>query len=136
MVEKKIKGRKRHIVTDTQGNLLHVQVHAANIHDTKAGVKVLEKTFEKYPTIQGASADAGYRGTTFSYVKNVGKIIEISKKIAYQWTLLAKRWIVERTFSWFNGSRRLAKDYEISIYSQENTIRISHIFTLLIRIYP
>ena len=42
MGEKKVKGRKRHIVTDTQGHLLHVKVHAANIHDTKMGGSVFK----------------------------------------------------------------------------------------------
>jgi putative transposase len=134
MAEKKIKGRKRHIVTDTQGNLLHVQVHAANIHDTIAGVGVLQATFDKYPSIRGASADAGYRGTTESYVNGVGKLFQVSKKIVSGWVVLAKRWIVERTLAWFNGSRRLSKDYEISVKSAENFIRIAHMFTLLQRL--
>ena len=131
---KKIKGRKRHIVTDTQGNLLHVKVHAANIHDSIAGVPVLQAAFDKYPSIQGASADAGYRGTTQAHVLALGKLFELSKKIVSGWAVLAKRWVVERTFAWLNGSRRLAKDYEISIQSQENFIRIAHMFTLLQRI--
>ena len=131
---KKIKGRKRHIVTDTQGNLLHVKVHAANIHDSIAGAPVLQAAFEKYPSIQGTSADAGYRGTTQAYVLAVGKLFELSKKIVSGWAVLAKRWVVERTFAWLNGSRRLAKDYEISIQSQENFIRIAHMFTLLQRV--
>ena len=134
MAEKKIKGRKRHIVTDTQGNLLHVQVHAANIHDTIAGAGVLRATFDKYPSIRGTSADAGYCGTTVSYVNAIGKIIQISKKIVSGWAVLANRWVVERTFAWLNGFRRLSKDYEISVKSAENFIRIAHMFTLLQRI--
>ena len=63
MEEKKIKGRKRHIVTDTQGHLLHVKVHAANIHDTVMGCKVFQEALIKYPRLQGVCADAGYRKT-------------------------------------------------------------------------
>ena len=48
---KKIKGRKRHIAVDTLGNLLSVVVHAANIHDTKAGIFVAKKAFETYPSL-------------------------------------------------------------------------------------
>ena len=48
---KKVKGRKRHIVTDTMGNLLKIKVHAANIHDTKSGGDVFKGAAEKYPTI-------------------------------------------------------------------------------------
>ena len=56
MGEKKIKGRKRHIVTDTQGHLLHVKVHKANIHDTVSGCEVFEKATKKYPTLKGVCA--------------------------------------------------------------------------------
>lgn len=134
MEEKKIKGRKRHIVTDTQGDLLYVKVHAANIHDTKAGVDVMKSVLKKYPSIRGVSADAGYRGTTKLFLDSIGKICTISQKIASEWTILTKRWIVERTLSWLSGSRRLSKDYEISIRSAENFIRISHIYTLIKRL--
>ena len=59
MEVKKIKGRKRHIAVDTLGNLLSVVVHAANIHDTKAGIFVAKKAFETYPSLKGFCADAG-----------------------------------------------------------------------------
>lgn len=58
---KKIKGRKRHIVVDTMGNLLDVVVHAANLHDTKSGILVARKVMDQHPTIKAFSADAGYR---------------------------------------------------------------------------
>ena len=66
---KKVKGRKRHILVDTIGNLLGVVVHAANIHDTKAGIMVVDKSLQIYPTIKAISADAGYR-KTFSMIRN------------------------------------------------------------------
>jgi putative transposase len=53
---KKVKGRKRHIVVDTLGNLLEIVVHAANMHDTKAAHLVLSKVAKKYPTIEGFSS--------------------------------------------------------------------------------
>ena len=133
-MEKKIKGRKRHIVVDTQGNILHVVVHAANIHDTIAGCKVLQVAIEKYPTIRGVSADAGYRGTTKDFVEKVlYKNIYISKKIASGWAILAKRWIVERTFSWLNGYRRLSKDFELEVSSAETFLMIAHLMVLINR---
>jgi hypothetical protein len=56
---KKVKGRKRHIVTDTQGHLLHVEVHAANASDTVEGSEVFEAALLIYPSLQGVCADAG-----------------------------------------------------------------------------
>jgi putative transposase len=60
---KKVKGRKRHIVVDIVGNLLHVQVHAANVHDTVGACEVLRRCADKHPSLQAFSGDAGYRGT-------------------------------------------------------------------------
>lgn len=122
---KKIKGRKRHIATDTQSNLLNVKVHAANIHDTTLGGRVAAETLEKYPKIQGFSGDDAYRKTTENYVKNIlKKRFDISKR-EIPWKILPKRWNVERTFAWFGNSRRLAKDYETSTHSQENMVMLS-----------
>lgn len=132
---KKVKGRKRHITTDTLGHLLHVQIHAANTHDTVSGCRVFEKTLEKYPTLKGVCADAGYRKTMEIFVKTVlRKSIEISERISQKWQILPKRWVVERTFSWLNGYRRLAKDFEISIASAESYVMIAHSILLLNRL--
>ena len=132
---KKIKGRKRHIVTDTQGHLLHVCVHAANVHDTVAGCHVIEEAFKKYPTLQGVCADAGYRKTFEHYVAQVlQKTVEISSRITQDWAILPKRWVVERTLAWLTHFRRLSKDYEISISSSQNNVIIAHIMLLLNRL--
>ena len=132
---KKVKGRKRHIVTDTLGHMLHVQVHAANTHDTVGGCPVFQKAIEKYPTLEGVCADAGYRKTMEEFVRNVcKKTIEISERISEKWAILPKRWVVERTFSWLNGYRRLSKDFEISISSAENYVMIAHSMLLLKRL--
>lgn len=54
---------------DVEGHLLHIKVHAANTHDTKAGCDVLDRTKEKFLTIKGFSADAGYQGTSIDHVE-------------------------------------------------------------------
>jgi transposase len=134
MVEKKIKGRKRHIVTDMQGHLLHVSVHAANTHDTVAGCNVFEEALKKYPTLLGVCADAGYRKTFEKFVQNLlKKTVKISARITPEWAVLAKRWVVERTFAWLNHFRRLAKDFEIALSSAENNVMIAHIMILIKR---
>jgi len=79
-------------VTDTAGHLLHVNVHAANIHDTVAGCAVFEGAIKKYPSIQGVCADSGYRKTMENFVKNdLKRSIEISTRINPGWSLLPKR---------------------------------------------
>jgi transposase len=122
-------------VTDTQGHILHVKVHAANKHDTVAGCNLFEEALLKYPTLQGVCADAGYRKTFEEFVQNVlKKTVEISERITPGWAILAKRWIVERTFAWLNHFRRLAKDYEIAIKSAENNVMIAHSMILIRRL--
>lgn len=133
---KKVKGRKRHIVTDTQGHLLHVNVHAANIHDTVSGCGVFNSAIKKHPTLKGVCADAGYRKTMVKFVEDtLKKTISISERIVPGWALLAKRWVVERTFAWLNHFRRLSKDYEFRTRSSETMIMIAHSMTLLKRLY-
>ena len=117
------------------GNLLFLKVHAANIHDTVSGGAVFAGALAKYPSIKGACVDAGYRKTFENTVKALGKTVDISEKIAPKtWAVLPKRWIVERTFSWLNHSRRLSKDYEISRTSEESMVVISHSAMLLRRL--
>ena len=127
--------RKRHIVVDTLGCLLAVTVHAANMHDTKAGILPAAKAFEKYPTLRRFCADAGYRKSFEEAVQEkLGLGVDISEKIkSHTRKILPRRWIVERTFSWLGHSRRLAKDFEITVESSETMVRISHLHTLLRR---
>ena len=131
---KKIKGRKRHIVVDTQGNLLAIVVHAANIHDTKSGIDPARKAFVKYPTIEKFCGDDGYRKSFEQDVlSELGLGVDISERINPKFEILPKRWVVERTFGWANHSRRLYKDVEIKTQHEENLFMISHMHTLLKR---
>lgn len=103
-------------------------MHAANIHDTKAGCKVFEATLQKYPTIKAFSVDEGYRGTSVEFVEDIlNRFIDISKKIKDEFAVLPKRWIVERTFAWINNFRRASKDFEILTSTAENIVRIAMI---------
>ena len=109
----------------------------SNIHDTKGSVYTFEKALYRYPTIQAGCADDGYRGTfrnTFDEFHNIR--IDISMQIKEQkgFQVLPKRWVVERTFAWLNGSRKLSKDYKTSCCSAETMIMISHAATLLKRL--
>ena len=116
------------------GNLLAIKVHAANIHDTKAGIEPAKKAVKKYPTIKGFCADAGYRKTFISLVVLIlGLFVDISERIKPCFEILPKRWVVERTFAWSNHFRRLSKDFEIKTVYAENVFMISHLHTLLRR---
>lgn len=135
MTGEKTKGRKRHIVTDIRGNLLCVYVHAANIHDTIAGCDALDMALYMRESIIGVCADAGYRGTFREYAESLGLKVDISERIKPKWEIIPKRWRVERTLSWLNGSRRLAKDVEISTDSEESQVYIAFSVVLLKRLF-
>lgn len=135
MTGEKTKGVKRHTVTDIMGNILAVHVHAANIHDTKGGVFTFEKALFYYPTKQGVCADNAYRKhfkDNFEVFHNIR--VDISEHLTSTFEVLPKRWRIERTFSWFGGYRRLSKDFEYSVLSEENIIYISHVHLLLKRL--
>lgn len=136
-VGKKIKGRKRHVVVDTMGNLLAVYVHSANLHDTTMGILPAIQAHARYPRIKKFCGDAGYKGTFVEDVREfLGLDVDISEKIKpTAWKVIPKRWVVERTFGWMLSSRRLSKDYEINPESSETMVKISHIRTLLRRLY-
>jgi putative transposase len=121
-----VKGHKRHIVVDTLGQLLHVEVHAANLSDTVRGCEVLRRAAEKHPGIEAFSGDGGYRGTAVRYVdEQLGLVLHIAERIVDGFAVLPKRWIVERTFAWLGAFRRLGKDYEILTATAENMVRIA-----------
>ena len=133
---KKIKGRKRHIAVDTQGNLLAVIVHSAGIQDRVAARAVLMRLFCRFDTIQTVFVDGGYTGTLIDWAKQMfGYTIQVVKRTEqHLFKVLPKRWIVERTFAWLNWSRRLSKDYELHHSSAETMIHIAFAHLLLRRV--
>jgi transposase len=135
---KKIKGRKRHIVTDTEGHLVGVRVHSADIQDRDGAVDVLTSIRSLYPWLRHVFADGGYAGDKLrGALAQLGKwTIQIIKRsdFAKGFVLLARRWVVERTFAWLGRCRRLAKDFEATIESAVAWIFIAHIRRLTRRL--
>jgi putative transposase len=129
---KKIKGRKRHLLVDTMGLVLAVVIHTAGIQDRAGAVRILTPELsEQFPRLEVTFADQGYTGElqrqideTCDYRLQVvhrngdnprGQWVdpeqpEPTKPSGFQ--VVPKRWIVERTFGWWNYWRRTAKEYE------------------------
>jgi putative transposase len=120
---KMVKGRKRHLVTDTQGFPLALLVHAANIQDNHGAVPLLGALRNTFPRLRYVVADRVYRGNKLrKAVAPFGRWrIEIvtRSKPGGGFQPLPKRWVIERTFAWLGRSRRLAKDFERTIASAE-----------------
>ena len=135
---KKVKGIKRHIVVDKNGFLLAIMVTVANVHDSKA-VDLLMRTLQYFLCpIKVILADGGYRGEVIENIKNkFGYIIQVvmrsdGRKTGFK--PIHKRWIVERTFSWFDNDRRLCRNYELLLETSENMVKIATIKLLLNKI--
>lgn len=115
---KRVKGRKRHIVTDTQGLIVDVAVTSANVHDKVGGKTVLSRMaswVKKKPKV--LFADGGYGGEPFStWVRSkIGAKVKIAANLAAaakRFIPVPKRWVIERTFAWLGDFRRFDKDQE------------------------
>ena len=149
---KKIKGRKRHLLVDTQGTLLKNKVHPADLHD-RAGAELLLSGLQRlFPAIELMWADTAYRGLTDWLRRTLGWRLVIPQ---HWWTggvwtrvgaqppmrpsgfqVLARRWVVERTIAWLTTNRRLAKDYERLVETGEMLLYLAMSRILLRRLTP
>jgi putative transposase len=128
---KKVKGRKRHIVTDTEGSLLAVLVQTANVQDNHGAVPLLRTIGRMFPKLRTIFADRVYRGPKLlDAVADLGPwSIQIVTRIKSVGAFKPepRRWVVERTFAWLGRSRRLAKDFEATIASATAWIMIASV---------
>jgi len=129
---KKIKGRKRHILSDTEGNMLGAITHTADVQDRDGAPDVIAGTKESFPTLAHLFADGGYAGEKLETALQTkdGPTIEIVKRPNAATgfvVVIARRWVVERTFAWLGRCRRLAKDWEATIASSDAWLLIASI---------
>ena len=134
---KKVSGRKRHILVDTNGNLLKVVVHAANIQDRDGAKLLLEKAKGCFSRLKLIWADGGYAGQLVEWVKDsCNWVLEIVKrpKDVNGFQVLPRRWVVERTFAWLGHCRRLSKDYEHKTVHSESMVYLAMIRIMVRRL--
>ena len=112
---KKVKGRKRHILVDTQGLILAVVVTEANASDRLFAIACLMEDLEELSQLELIGVDGGYTGENLARV--VAQLCNAEVKVIQRhesgFQVLPRRWVVERTFSWLVSSRRLSLDYEL-----------------------
>lgn len=140
-VHKQTPGRKRHIVTDTLGLLLLVMVQSASLQDSLGGYQTLQKLFEhikrnlhnRWCRLKLIWADGAYTSIVEKVRKNFGWLLEIVLRsdTAKGFVVLPRRWVVERTFGWLGGYRRLARDFEHTTSSSETVVYIASIRRML-----
>jgi putative transposase len=104
------------------------------VHDSKADFGVIKSLRGRFPRLSKIIADGGYRGELLEQVqKGFGWIPEVvfRPEQTKRFVVLPKRWIVERTFSWFESNRRLSKDYEVDTETSQNMIYLTMIQIML-----
>lgn len=113
---KKVKGRKLHALVDTEGLPLRVVVHSAGIQDRDGAALVLDKIRRHFNWLELVWADGSYNAHQVqdAVAKQPPLRVQIVKRSDDMkgFVVLPRRWVVERTFSWFGRNRRLNKDYE------------------------
>lgn len=129
---KKIIGRKRGIVTDALGLLLAVVVTAASLSDNTIGITLLDQAKDAHPTLAKTWVDAGFKNQVIEHGATLGIDVEVVTKdpTIKGFSLVKRRWVVERTYGWIMQHRRLARDYEALPGNSASMIRIAMIDNL------
>jgi putative transposase len=137
---KLIYGRKRHILVDTLGLLLLVVVHSAGTQDRDGARAVLAPLANRFSKLRKIWVDSIYNGGIVEWVRNLRRRNRIELEVVKRpegvkgFLVLARRWVVERTFAWLSFHRRLSKDYEYLPETSEAFIRIAMIRLMLARL--
>jgi transposase len=133
---KKIVGRKRHIAVDTGGRLLMVNLTTADIADSVGAQAVLDALRQRWPSIKHLFADGAYdRRQMLDKAAFLDFTVEIVRRTEKGFTILPRRWVVERTFGWLTRYRRLVRDYEARLDVSEAMIYAAMGHSILRRVY-
>jgi putative transposase len=152
---KKIWGRKRHALVDTEGNLMEIKVTGAEASDLAGGIKLLEPLLGRFPRLQLLWGDSRYGGKLREWAKeHFGWDVQTVRRLGTAsdastmepepktkaskggFVVLPRRWVVERTFAWITRWRRLARDHEGLPQSSEAFIKISASRRMLSHLAP
>ena len=131
---KKIKGRKRHALVDTDGRGLVLEPHHAGIQDRHGAGPLLRASRRSFPFIKRVFADGGYAGDKVASATSIAVEIVRRKPDQIGFAVQPRRWVVERFFAWINRNRRLAKDFEASIASAKAFLYAASVMLLVRRI--
>jgi putative transposase len=132
---KLVKGRKRHLLVDTLGNVLKILALPANVQDRDGAKLVLQALPDVlWERLERIWADGSYRGELVDWVRDhFDVVLDIVRRCddLKGFVVLPKRWIVERTFAWLDRYRRLSKDYEQLLENSEGMVYLASIHRML-----
>ena len=131
---KRVTGRKRHAMVDTDGRALVLKAHPGSVQDRDGAGPLLRASRRRWPFVLLCYADAGYAGERVATASPIR--IEVVRKPKNQigFAVHARRWVVERFFAWIGRNRRLARDFEATIASAEAFLYAASVMRLLRRL--
>lgn len=109
---RRVVGRKRHALVDTDGRLLLAAISPANLHDSHGGVALLQASRQPWPFLLRCFADRAYAGPRVAAATFIAVALVGSPPGQRGFAVQPRRWVVERTFAWAGRCRRLARDHE------------------------
>lgn len=131
---KKIKGRKRNALVDTDGRALTLQVGSAAIQDRDGAVPLLQASRGSFPFIKRVFADSAYAGEQVARATSIAVEIVRAKPGQIGFAVQPRRWVVERFFAWINRNRRLAKDFEATLQSATAFLYAASVMPLIVSV--
>jgi len=138
---KRVRGRKRHLLVDTGGLVLHRVVHSAGVQDRAGARLVLHDLHEQFPTVELIWVDGGYVNVVDAGLLDWAQATEHVELVVVPrntdvrgFQVLPRRWVVERTFGWLARCRRLARDYERKTAHAEAMIDVAMIRLMAARL--
>lgn len=131
---KKVKGIKRHLIVDSNGYPLCVEVSKANIHDSKGAYGLVRRSAELYESLNLIKADKAYSGNLQSFALSEFNISVQCVKSNFgtsSFIPIDGRWVVERTFSWLDSYRRLCRNYEKLLATAKHVVEVCSVMFML-----
>lgn len=130
-------GRKRTLLVDTNGLVLRVLVHPANIQDSEGAEWLLANFRQDFPDLSLIWVDQGYKDWIVAdaktyYAMTLEQVHKPKEQVGF--AVQPRRWVVERTFAWLGRGRRLSKDYETLPENSESVVYIGSIRLMLKRL--
>lgn len=110
--EKKVMGRKRHALVDTDGRLIKISVHPADIQDRGGGARLLKASRASSPLVEMVFADSAYAGERVANATCITAEIVRKSDNQIEFKVKKRRWVMERFFAWFGRDRRFSRDAE------------------------
>lgn len=133
---KKISGIKRHILVDSNGLPHAIVITTANVTDRDGAIQAIENNKKHLRKVKKILVDGGYAGELFA--KRIREILKaetevVKRKSLHTFSVIPKRWVVERSFSWIEKCRRLWKNCERTLSTSLQMMVLAFVRVLLVR---